>query len=794
MAGWQDDPVETAPQAPAQSAVAYDDANDLGRNPDGSVAFVQNPNAYGVTIEKSGAGYNVASDGVSRGAAYSSNPAHIKAYLAAHPDVPAIVQPSGTGTGSQGGSPDAAPPDAQAGAIPSGQATGSPALGATPSWQDDPVEASAPITTAVDVARGALAGTERGAVGSVNSAAAAIPELDMVRKAVGAGADLIAPLVAKAFGLPADTIRSVAKVAGSNPSASMLPGGNYQPTTTPGQYAETAGEFLPAAAFGEGGIPSRAMQVLAPAVASETGGQIFKNGPLETPARLIAALVAGGMAGPKMAPAPNTATLGATADATLAGFNTSRASLPTDIRAQIDAAIAKGRDPQQAAVRAVADSLPVKVPLTLGQERADPAQQLFENLSLRGSHGADAQRMMAGHVVEQQAALRGNTSAIAERLAGTTPPERGRGGVAVSEELNRRFDASKRGVDQAYREAREAGADQAHLSIKEGPKIAGALRESVREFDPDTVPAVTRELNKLDGLGTLTARDLFEARSRLTHLRMSDAVTAKAASSAVHALDREIDRAIADDLFTGDPKAVGAWRKAIAARRDHGTLFEGQDLIAALTKQGRHGEGSALKVDPADAANFILGKSALGAAGKRNLYRDVSRLQKVLGPDSAAWNSLRAEVFQRIAGVGEGPAENGEGQFSGAKFSRGWSNFQATDPRLASRLFSEDERNVISRFAKVASRATTPLKGGDNVSNSGVLIMRAMHQMPFMPWVRGIPFIGEHFVEGVEHGIALAGTSRAINPKLAAAVKALPRLVRAGPAMVAATGQLQRTP
>lgn len=70
----------------------------------------------------------------------------------------------------------------------------------------------------------------------------------------------------------------------------------YQPQTTAGDYARTIGEFAPLAAFGgpEAGALSRAANVVAPAVTSETAGQLTKGTSYEPWARAAGA-VAGGM-------------------------------------------------------------------------------------------------------------------------------------------------------------------------------------------------------------------------------------------------------------------------------------------------------------------------------------------------------------------------------------------------------------------------------------------------------------------------------------------------------------------
>lgn len=65
----------------------------------------------------------------------------------------------------------------------------------------------------------------------------------------------------------------------------------YKPQTTAGEYSQTVGEFVPGG-FGPGGVARKAANVLAPAIASETAGQLTKGGDYEGPARL-----AGGLAG-----------------------------------------------------------------------------------------------------------------------------------------------------------------------------------------------------------------------------------------------------------------------------------------------------------------------------------------------------------------------------------------------------------------------------------------------------------------------------------------------------------------
>lgn len=67
----------------------------------------------------------------------------------------------------------------------------------------------------------------------------------------------------------------------------------YEPKTIAGKYARTIGEFAPLAAFGPGGVALRATNVLAPALASETAGQLTEGTALEPWARAGAGLAGG---------------------------------------------------------------------------------------------------------------------------------------------------------------------------------------------------------------------------------------------------------------------------------------------------------------------------------------------------------------------------------------------------------------------------------------------------------------------------------------------------------------------
>jgi hypothetical protein len=133
------------------------------------------------------------------------------------------------------------------------------------------------------------------------------------------------------LGAPADltslAARGVDALAGTNLAVKVAPfqrefgagrlqsemekktGKFYEPQTTAGKYAQTIGEFAPAAIGGPETLFPRLMtRVVAPAVGSETAGELTEGTPYEGVARLGGALV-GGLTGVKGADVLSTAAL-----------------------------------------------------------------------------------------------------------------------------------------------------------------------------------------------------------------------------------------------------------------------------------------------------------------------------------------------------------------------------------------------------------------------------------------------------------------------------------------------------
>jgi hypothetical protein len=95
--------------------------------------------------------------------------------------------------------------------------------------------------------------------------------------------------------IPKETLKNYGSQAFIDSAQKVLPGIGYEPETTAGDYAQTIGEFVPNAALGPGGAARRVLtQAVAPAVGSETAGQLTEGTAAEPWARAAGA-VAGGL-------------------------------------------------------------------------------------------------------------------------------------------------------------------------------------------------------------------------------------------------------------------------------------------------------------------------------------------------------------------------------------------------------------------------------------------------------------------------------------------------------------------
>lgn len=365
---------------------------------------------------------------------------------------------------------------------------------------------------------GGMLGDAQNAIGNgiENAGAWALSRLGVVpdeqafrRQLAAGGSDDFARLNGAATS--ADTNRAMQTVAGPY----------HTPQTTLGSYAQTLGEFAPAAAMGGGGVLPRALNVAVPALASETAGQLTKGSALEPYARL-----AGGLAGGFGAGAART--IAQAPEAALG--NAGAASLTPEQVAQVQA-LRQG---------AAARGLDITVP--------EAVQQVTNNATGLGrmqrvlESTRQGQKITGGYFAQRPAQVQGAVNSYLDTLAkepinpsviGTNAQEAARGGL---ENINAGINAQAKPYYNALKSqemdpeqfgevmANQAYA-QAHASFRANPILngeyahlpdnnLGVVNEVVKHLDTlgaqAGAPGNTQNLNlaRLYGQGRSLAADL----------------------------------------------------------------------------------------------------------------------------------------------------------------------------------------------------------------------------------------------------------------------------------------------
>ena len=105
------------------------------------------------------------------------------------------------------------------------------------------------------------------------------------------------------------------------------------------------------------------------------------------------------------------------------------------------------------------------------------------------------------------------------------------------------------------------------------------------------------------------------------------------------------------------------------------------------------------------------------------------KLKKELPPDQ--WNGLRQEIYLKIVGHGK----QSSGNVSGAKLLTSINKSFEENKPLMNMLFTQEERNLLKQFARVANATTSTTK---QTSNTAV----AQSQMLKDMWLRIVPLLG----------------------------------------------------
>lgn len=440
----------------------------------------------------------------------------------------------------------------------------------------------------------------------------------------------------------------------------------------------------------------------------------------------------------------------------------------------------EGFDPAAAARASEAQSLPVKVPLSKGQQSGMAGDQILESAAYKGALGEPAERIARDFGQQQQDALRANIPAIQGRLSGgqSQVSNIGDAGQMAQQRLQRDAGVLKGKVDAAYQAARGAQATVPGVQVS---RIGQEMAERAGDFFPNAPVAVGRldAFNKIVSDPTnqeAMVRALFDWRRSTSNLMntMADKTERTAMKEMLAQFDTSMRETVKNALINGDEQAVKLWQRAIQLRRGYGRLYEGKDLTADILETTVRNGRPTTVLSPEEVSNALFTGSRVGFINRPDSVRELSRLRSVLGKDSPEWNAIREEMFLRLAREGEGAFEGASRAFSGVKFKKAWADFQMRNPQLAKAMFSDDERKLIAQFGDVAARVTGKVAGGDNYSNTAFTAMNMMSRLfksfggekmaRFLSGIPGVNTFMEQAVNPARAGAMFSG--RALPPRI----------------------------
>ena len=417
------------------------------------------------------------------------------------------------------------------------------------------------------------------------------------------------------------------------------------------------------------------------------------------------------------------------------------------------------RNPQnvgEATAAAEASSLPVDVPMRPGDLSGDVASQSAESSAAKGAFDvADTGIRVEAHRVRQMQseALDANRSGIQGRVAGRDEASRvgarGAGIEEVQRGLKAGLDAAKDAVDKAFILARRGKS----LRFDKEPleNFAAGLREQIERRFVGGLPeggATMKALDFLEGrfvLGRVTKKgsrvptvgikELEQFRANANRLKrgLTDPVERKALGFVIKSFDNAIDKMIETPLTRGDIGTLMKYRNARFLRRKMGEKFESNKMVSALVEVSEESGEATFRLTPTEATNYLFSASAIGA--KKGAAHAVRKLKGIFGVNSPEWKALQEEAIVRLFEEGKKGGESFVGDasrtyFSGRKFRTALDKAMKEAPEVMRELFTKRDLDLLQQFKRVALRATDPVTGAVNYSNSVIKLVSLATNQP----------------------------------------------------------------
>lgn len=373
--------------------------------------------------------------------------------------------------------------------------------------------------------------------------------------------------------------------------------------------------------------------------------------------------------------------------------------------------------------------------LTRGQRSGDQAQLSLEDSYRSGARGAKPQDIYLREETKQLDDLTSASKSIQRDIGAESPvlESRQEAGAAIREGVKAAEKTSDEAIAQAY-----SGVGDASIS-PEG--FAGLLKATRQATDSIEYPKVGNVqawegLQKQIQAAEKTFSNLMKtpgAKVKPIHINQLDSIrkaignAAEAAGSPADrrnvlamksAFDDAMDKAVINQMFSGDPGSLEALKGARQVFKDYMVKF-GQNIKSSRLGRGSDAEGAFIKKiileDPTDeqVINSLWSASGFNKQSAANLAK---RYKEILKPNSDEWGMVRQAAFDDLMvtkKVGDRDV------IDGARTLTKIRKAEKSNKSLIDELFTSDEWNKIKRFAALAKRTSPDLvKSRENPSGT----------------------------------------------------------------------------
>lgn len=384
---------------------------------------------------------------------------------------------------------------------------------------------------------------------------------------------------------------------------------------------------------------------------------------------------------------------------------------------------------------AIADELEFDIPLTRGQRSLDDAQLSFEDRARAGMFGDRSQRTMRQFELgQQEPAIQAAKQRIAGEMGGEIIDAPGRAGATLGQAVREADDAAYAAVREAY--------DAIGDTTLNAEGMTGLLRATRRalnsvEFDkklPQTasilgeISSAQRQLARLEKAGARIKpadwQRIEVMRRRINAARQAadNNVDRRQVGIVLDAFDGQIDKAVANGLFSGDVEGIKAAR-AVMSR--YGSLYRENARRTASGRRIPDKAGELIQnIIYANPTDEQVVRGLFGASGVNNQFGAgiAKRLKKIVGSDSEAWGQVKQAAFLRLLKTN---MVNGREVISGQQTVKAINKAINENPEVMRQLFNAGEIKTMRRFAAHVQR-TQPqlLKSRENPSGTAQALVK----------------------------------------------------------------------